>query len=131
MYQGNFLEDFYLDDSNNFEEWAQSRREVYRRKALDALEILTTINIRQQDFPQARAYAEHQLEIDDLRESASRQMMELMALSGQRSEALAVYEECRQSLVEELSMEPASRTTEIYEKILAGNLSFESIIFSV
>lgn len=43
LYQDHFLVDFYLEDSNEFEDWAQARRELYRRKVLDALETLTTI----------------------------------------------------------------------------------------
>jgi DNA-binding SARP family transcriptional activator/tRNA A-37 threonylcarbamoyl transferase component Bud32 len=125
LYQGDFLADFYLEDSNEFEDWAQIRRDTYRRKALDALEIMTTVATRQKDYSKARVYAERQLEIDDLRETAYRQLMEVLALSGQRAEALATYERCRRYFIEELGMEPASRTTEVYEKIRVGDLSFE------
>ena len=51
--------------------------------------------------------------------------MEVLALSGHREEALAVYEKSRRILAEELSMAPAKRTTEMYEQILAGDLSFD------
>lgn len=125
LYQGEFLADFYLVDSSDFEDWAQMVRQAYRRKALDGLEILTTIATREQDFPAARELAERQLEIDNLRESSYRQQMEVLALSGRREEALAVYESCRRLLAEELSMQPAKRTTEIYDQILAGELSFD------
>ncbi len=124
LYSGDFLADFYLDDSNEFEDWSQSRREYYRRKVLDALEILTTIYSAQKEYPLARSYVERQLEIDNLRESAFRQLMEIMALSGQRSEALTVYENCRRILAEELGMAPTKRTTQVYEQILAGDLAF-------
>ncbi|MDX1417417.1 MAG: protein kinase [Candidatus Promineifilaceae bacterium] len=123
-YRGNFLEDFYLDDSNAFEEWAQVKREAYRRQALDALETLTTIYSRQKEYAAARTYAERQIEIDNLREPAYRQLMEIMATSGRRSEALAVYENCRRLFAEELGMAPSKRTTELYEQILAGDVSF-------
>jgi WD40 repeat protein/DNA-binding SARP family transcriptional activator len=125
LYRGDFLTDFYLEDSTEFEAWAQSQREYYRRRALDALEILTTIAIRQQAYPEAREYAEQQLIIDNLRESAYRQLMEILALSGHREEALAQYEACKRVLAEELGMAPSTRTTEIYDKILAGDLSFD------
>ena len=55
LYQGDFLADFYLEDSNPFEEWAETRRQALRRQALDALETLTTIHTRQKNFPQARS----------------------------------------------------------------------------
>ncbi len=124
LYAGDFLADFYLDDSNEFEEWAEATRQAYRRQALDALETLTAVAIRQTSYPEARAYAERQLEIDNLRESAYRQLMKVLALNGQRAEALALYESCQRLLAEELGMAPASRTTEVYEQIRAGDLSF-------
>ncbi len=40
LYRGNFLSDFYLEDSNQFEEWAEVVRESYCRKLID---ILTTL----------------------------------------------------------------------------------------
>ncbi len=126
LYQGDFLADFYLSDSNDFEEWAEIARQGYRRKALDALETLTTIYIRQSEYREAQEFARRQLEIDNLRESAYRQLMEIYALSGRREEALALYESCRRLLAEELGMGPSTRTTEIYRKIVAGDLRFDA-----
>ena len=126
LYQGDFLIDFFLDDSNAYEEWAQVTREAYRRKVLDALEVLTAAATRQREYPKAQALAKRQLEIDNLRENAYRQLMEALALSGRREEALSVYDNCRRLLAEELSMAPANRTTEISEKIQAGDLSFDT-----
>ncbi|MDX1417478.1 MAG: protein kinase, partial [Candidatus Promineifilaceae bacterium] len=126
LYQGDLLADFYLEDSNLFEEWSESRRQYYRRQVLDALQILTTMSARQQAYVEARGYAQKQLDIDNLRESAYRQLLEVLALSGHREEALAVYDECRKLLAEELAMAPSKRTTEIYEMIVAGDLSFDT-----
>ncbi|MGD2078656.1 MAG: protein kinase, partial [Chloroflexota bacterium] len=126
LYQGDFLADFYLEDSNEFEEWSETKREYYRRRALDGLEIVATIATRQKAYVDARAYAEKQLDIDNLRESAYRQLMEVLALSGRREEALAVYENCRRLLAEELAMEPTAHTTRVYEKISAGDLRLDA-----
>ncbi len=127
LYQGDFLNDFYLEDSNDFEDWAQSRREHYRRRALDALAILTTMAIRRKVYPQAQQTAERQLQIDNLNEGAYRQLMEIHALNGRREQALATYEKCRRILTEELGMAPTTRTTELYDKILAGDLNFHAV----
>jgi serine/threonine protein kinase/WD40 repeat protein/DNA-binding SARP family transcriptional activator len=126
LYRGDFLADFYLDDSNEFEEWAYTRRADFRRRALDGLAILTTMATRRQDYAQAQDFTRQQLAIDNLRESAYRQLMEALALNGRREEALAVYETCRRLLLEELAMAPAARTTEYYEKIRAGDLRFDT-----
>ena len=54
IYRGDFLADFYLDDSNAYEDWAQVTREAYRRKALDALDLLTAVATRQGDYAKAQ-----------------------------------------------------------------------------
>ena len=125
IYKGNFLADFYLEDSNEFEEWAEITRQSYKRKALDALETLATIFTRQKAYTAARSYAERQIELDDLRESGYRQLMEILALNGQRAEALSYYENFRRLLADELGMSPSTRTTALYEKIQAGDLQFD------
>ena len=124
-YTGDFLSDFYLDDSNEFEEWAEVTRQSCRRRALDALETLAAISTRQKAYNEARAYAERQLEIDNLRESAYRQLMQILALSGRRAEALSTYENYRRVLAEELGMAPSTRTTRLYENIQTGDLLFD------
>ncbi len=125
LYQGPFLADFYLADSNAFEEWAEVSRQQYQRKVLDALEILATIATRRAAYVEARGHAERQITIDNLHEPAYRQLMEILALSGQPSAALTVYESCRRLLYEELGMAPAGQTTRLYEKIQVGELRFD------
>lgn len=125
LYHGHFLNDFYLDDSNEFEAWAETTRQHYRRKILDALDILTTIAIRQATYLEARTYAEQQIALDNLHESAYRQLMQILALSGQRAAALALYDSYRRLLAEELGMAPAAQTTGLYEKIQSGELHFD------
>ena len=51
--------------------------------------------------------------------------MEILALNGQRAEALSTYENFRRLLVEELGMSPSTRTTTLYEKIQSGDLQFD------
>jgi WD40 repeat protein/DNA-binding SARP family transcriptional activator len=122
VYDGVFLADFYLDDSNPFEEWAQARREAYQRQMLDALDTLAAMQVRAGDFAQAQVYARRQLEIDNLNERAVRQLMEALARNGQRSEALAAYDSCRQRLTDDLGMAPTARTAQLYQQILEDEL---------
>ena len=122
LYRGNFLADFYLPNSAAFEEWALARRETLRRQALAALAALTQIYARQRDYEKAEDYARQQLEIDSLRESAHRQLMEVLARNGRRRAALSHYETCRQLLNDELSIDPSPETQALYEAIHSGEL---------
>ncbi len=122
LYRGDFLANFYLPDSNEFEEWALAWRSELRRQALDALDVLTAARLEQGQFKQAQGFAQQQLAIDDLREGAFRQLMEALARSGQRSAALAQYERCRRRLEEDLGIVPAQETQALYRRIEADRL---------
>ena len=125
LYRDDFLSDFYLSDSNEFEEWAQVQRETLRRQALDALDTLTETYLQTAVYDEAQTYAWKQLEIDKLRESAYRQLMIALMQSGQRSAAIAQYHICRDHLHDELGVEPMAEITALYEQIQANTLPQE------
>jgi WD40 repeat protein/serine/threonine protein kinase/DNA-binding SARP family transcriptional activator len=122
LYQGPFLTDFYLPDSDGFEEWAYKVRDRLQCQVLDALETLTAIHISRGNYAHAEVTARQQLGIDRLRESAYRQLMELLARSGRSEEALAEYESYRRVLRDELGMAPTAKTNTLYQKIVASGL---------
>jgi DNA-binding SARP family transcriptional activator len=108
LYRGPFLADFYLEDSNEFEDWAHRRREAYRRQVMDTLAALGEIHLRRGDHVAAQSVARRQLELDDLDERAARQLMEALAREGRRGEALTTYDELRRRLHDELAMAPSA-----------------------
>ena len=126
LFRGPFLSDFYLDDNNVFEAWAQQKRERYRRQALDALGTLAGLHLDAGSLAPAQQYAQRQLEIEPLHEPACRQLMEALARSGQPAEALARYELLGRLLREEWGMAPAQKTSDLAERIRAGDLTLHS-----
>jgi len=122
LYRGDFLMDFYLGDSNEFEAWAEQNREFLRRQILAALDELTGSLIEQGDYTQAQSFAWRQLEIDNLAEKAYCQLMLALAQDGQRSAALSQYQICQRRLQRDLGVLPSLETTALYEKIQADAL---------
>lgn len=120
LYQGGFLEQFFLGDSPLFEEWALLHRERLHQQVVEALSCLVDHYQPRVEFAQAGRYARRQLALEPWREEAHRTLMRLLALQGQRSAALAQYETCRQVLDGELGVEPAQETRVLYERIRAG-----------
>jgi|SRR5579859_468847 len=120
LYRGRFLDHFFLPDSAAFEEWALLNRERLHQRALAGLGQLADYHERRGDYEQARRCAERQLALDPWREEAHRQLMRLLVLTGQRSEALVQYERCRAVLAAELGIEPAEETTAYYQRIRAA-----------
>ena len=123
LYRGEFLQQFFLEDSTEFEEWTLVQRENLHQRVLDAHSYLANYYELHGDFQAVRRHALRQLELDPWREEAHRQMMRALALDGQRSAALAQYETCRRVLAEELDVEPSAKTRELYEQIRLGTLS--------
>lgn len=121
LYRGDFLTDFYLPDSTDFENWVHTRREYYRRHYQEALGNLITLSPANPD------YARRLLESDPFHEEAARKLMQMLAKNGARTEALQVYETLRQQLKNELGVKPQAETIDIYEAILSGKLEFQRI----
>ncbi len=119
LYQGNFLVDFYLADSEPFEEWCSLRREPLKRKALEALHALVEGHIKRNELSQALPYVYRLVEMEPLDEESHRQLMRLLALNGQHTEALARYKQIQQLLVNELGIEPEDESQALYHQILS------------
>ncbi len=119
LYRGDFIDQFYLNDSAPFEEWALLKRERLRALALETLYQLAEFHTVHGDHQQALAFALRQLELDPWCEEAHRQAMRALALDGQHSAALAQYEHCQRRLADELGVAPAQETIALYEVIKA------------
>ena len=121
LYQGDFLQGFYVKEAPDFEAWVLTERERLRDLLLRALDSLVSHYLHQADYPAGLAAAARLLALDPWREAAHRQMMLLLARSGRREAALAQYESCRQILAEELGVEPLAETTALYRRLKAAD----------
>ncbi len=121
-YRGAFLEGFSLGDSPAFEEWALVQREQIKLHVLDALHRLAMHYEARGANDRASAYARRALVLEPWDEEAHRQVMRALALSGQRSLALAQYETCSRLLRQDLGIEPVRETTALAESIRGETL---------
>lgn len=121
LYQGDFLEGFYID-SQGFEDWMRLERERLRFRGIEALDRLIVRYLAAQDYVSGIRQATRLLQLDPLREETHRLLIELLSRSGQRAAALKQYEMLRQMLDAELSVEPAPQTVTLYKRLLSGNL---------
>ena len=127
LYQGDFLEGFYVRASPAFEDWASAERERARRIVLQGLKQLVARHTQQGRYEEGINYATRLLQLDPYMEEGQRQVMRLLAHSGQRGAALARYESYRQVLAEELGAGPEEETTTLYELIRHGELEAPTV----
>jgi len=117
LYRGEFLQDLLLGDCAEFENWALVHREKFRAQVVTALYHLAQHHAHRGKYALAQSFAMRQVEMEPYREEAHRQLMRILARSGQRTAALAQYASCRRILSEELGVEPSRKTKALYERI--------------
>ncbi|WKZ41249.1 MAG: BTAD domain-containing putative transcriptional regulator [Anaerolineales bacterium] len=121
-YRGNFLDDFHLHEAPDFETWVVVERERFQQMALASLAHLAATTQQQGDFERAAAFTRRILALEPWREEAHRQLMTVLAQSGQRTAALSQFDACKKHLDEELGVEPSAETKALYEKIKRGDV---------
>lgn len=122
LYRGEFLEGFYIHDAPEFEQWVLLERARLRAALLQGLERLAEWQATQSALEDAIGSMRRVLTLEPWREEAHRQLMLLLAQTGQRSAALAQFEVCRRTLAKELEVEPDQETLALVEQIRAGEI---------
>ena len=117
LYQGPFLDGFFLEDSAAFDEWAAGVRQQLQQQALAALAELALFHERRGEYDSAAQFARQQLAIEPWLEEAQQQLMRALTNLGQRTEALAAYEAFCQTLDEELGVTPLPETAALADQI--------------
>lgn len=122
VYRGAFLEGLSFGDSPAFEEWMLVQREHLHRLMQQTLSQLVAGHTQQGTFDRALDYAWRQVDLDPWHEEAHRQVMRLLAMTGQRAAALAHYAACCAILRKDLDVAPEAETTALYEAIKRGTV---------
>jgi len=117
FYRGDFLEGFYVRDAPDFEQWLLTQRAHYREVMINGLHGLAIYAEQQGDLTQAITHHRRLLRLEAWREEAHRQLMTLLARTGQRAAAHRQYEECKRVLRAELDVEPAPETVTLAQSI--------------
>ena len=111
LYQGDLLE------QNPYEEWTVLERERLRIIYLETLDRLSQIYFSQDRYTACRTVCQLILVRDRCREDAHCLLMRCYSRQGQNNLALRQYQICVEALLGELQVEPASETTQLYNRI--------------
>ena len=122
LHRGDFLEDLYVRQAPVFEEWLEAERARLRLRLLDLHWRLAETLAGQGEVETAVFHARQLLHHDPTREAAHRMLMTLLARQGQRSAAIAQYEQCRTLLATELGLTPSPETTALADQIRHNTL---------
>ncbi|MBP7998353.1 MAG: hypothetical protein KA314_02990 [Chloroflexi bacterium] len=116
LYRGQFLEGFLLREAPGFEGWMRLQQARLEIMAFAALNQLISYALAHRLYQDGVIYGQQLLSLEPTREESHRELMRLLALSGQRSAALEQFEKCRLILLaDELS--PGLETVSLAQQI--------------
>ncbi len=115
-FQGSFCEGFYCG-SNAFEEWLEQERSTWEVRALTIFRELVALEAADERWDRVLAYSRRALAIDYFQESFHRWLMTAHSIMGDRTLAIAHYEELCNTLMRELDAEPDPATTALVNRI--------------
>jgi DNA-binding SARP family transcriptional activator len=113
LYRGDLLEGCYDD-------WCLAERERLQLLLLRVLKRLQRDYRHSQAFEAAISYGHRLLTLDPLQEDVHRELMRCYVEAGQRPLALEQFQHCRETLRQELDIEPMPQTWRLDQQIRDG-----------
>ncbi|HSF82138.1 MAG TPA: ABC transporter substrate-binding protein, partial [Anaerolineales bacterium] len=120
LYQGEFLDGVYVHDARELEAWIGQERRHLQGLVIHGLSYMADQCLQTGEYQAGAVYVSQLVELDPLAETGQRQLMRLLALSGQRAAALSQYERFKRLLMEELGIEPEAETNRLQRQIQTG-----------
>ncbi len=120
LYRGEFLAGLTLGGAPDFDVWLFAQREELRGQYMQALRAEVETSLRHGAWSTGITPARRLIAEEPWLEEAHRQLMLMLAHSGQRQAAIAQYHTCRRVLREELGVEPMPETTALFKRMRAA-----------
>jgi len=119
---GQFLEALFLENNTKFENWLSGEQDLWRWRSEKILTQVIEGYISRGQYRNALQFSQRLLQIVPWKEETHRQVMRLFTWTGQRGSAIRQFEICKQTLKNELDLEPSEDTKVLYQQIQAGVL---------
>ncbi len=123
LYRGEFLQEFYIRQAPDFDNWLQEQRTWFHNQAVTAHHAWASHLQIQANYDEGIRVARQLLTLEPTREASHRLLMELLALSGQRTAALRQFEQCQKLLTSELGVAVSAETAALHEQIRNGEFN--------
>jgi DNA-binding SARP family transcriptional activator/predicted ATPase len=120
LYRDDFLTGLTLPGGTDFERWQYAQHEELRGQYVQLLQAQVEACIRRSAWSSGIAAGRQLLAREPWLENAHRQLMLMLARSGQPRAAIAQYLECRRALRDELGVQPVRETTALFNRLRAA-----------
>jgi DNA-binding SARP family transcriptional activator/TolB-like protein len=117
LYRGDLLKGFFVADAPGFEQWLEAERADLRAEAAAAAWRLAEAAAAEGEDLAAVEWARRGVDLAPLDEAAVRRQIALLAHTGDRTGAVAAFDELARRLADELELEPAVATRALVDEI--------------
>lgn len=118
VYSGEFLQGFFVKQSEEFEQWVNITREKYKELYIKKLNNKIEEKQKKADMDSLEKYIKLLISVDEYNEEASRMLMRVYSKKGAFNKAIDIYNRLIEKLENELGITPDARSIELLEEIL-------------
>jgi hypothetical protein len=118
LYRGELLDDVCIE-SEPFAEWLALERSLWRQRAIAVLIKVSTIATTNADHGASIRAARRVVHFDPWNEEGQRLLIGALHAGGQRGEAARQWRRCRETLKQELGIEPDPETAALADRLFA------------
>lgn len=122
-FKGDFLDQFYIKDGDEYNEWVLANRAKYQKKYIECLNLLLYHYINSSQFEKAIEILEDILKVNPYEEEAHYNLMKLYVEKNERHKAVLQYKKCYNILRQELNIVPQKKIKDFYLSIIDDDTS--------
>lgn len=119
LYQGDFLQGFYLKNCDEFDLWLSSLRVKYEQYYLEAAYQKIEAGLSLATVHDAEKHLKQLIERDEFEEKNYQLLMQLFQKEGRSSKVVETYYQLVNLLDKELGIQPSPQSQQIYQEVLA------------
>ena len=117
LYRGEFLNGFFVEDSNDFEEWRTVQQQELHTHAIEALTKLVENFEKRGQYKRMLDYAQKYVTLEPYSDWANLKLIEARAYCGYHSSALQQFENYQSVLEQKFNTSPSAKLTEFYKSL--------------
>ncbi len=121
VYADQFLAGYKFSDARDLDNWIATKQTEFQHVANELSVNLGRAYLARKEYLQALRFARRAITVSNLFEPAHQLMLEAFAQNGERSRALAHYQELREQMQAEYGLTPSQQTQELIHKIRVGS----------
>lgn len=118
QFRGDFIEDYYVKDSDNFNDWVFSQRTKYQKMHLQTLNFLLDIYLKDNNYLPAKNILEKILEMNPYDDESHYKLMDVLVKNNESNLAIFHYKEYETLLREDLNVFPQQKIKDLYSSLI-------------